>query len=110
PNRARFKNRGQALPALKSRQTEIGLKTGTQRVEGSLTLFDIHRPAWRDVELPGFTECSANDSCERRADGQARLRGVVGSADLKWSGGGVFASALRVQGGRHVSAVSALNG
>lgn len=110
PNRARFKNRGQALPALKSRQTEIGLKTGTQRVEGSLTLFDIHRPAWRDVVLPGFTECSANDSCERRADGQARHRGVEASADLKWSGGGVFASAMRLQARRHGSADTTLNG
>ncbi len=110
PNRARYKNRGQALPALKSRQTEIGLKAGTQRVEGSLTAFDIRRPAWRDVVLPGFTECSANDSCERRADGEARHRGVEASADLKWSGGGVFASAMRLQARRHGSADATLNG
>ncbi|KQV91809.1 TonB-dependent siderophore receptor [Pelomonas sp. Root1237] len=110
PNRKRFVNAGQALPALKSRQTEIGLKTGTQRVEGSLTVFDIRRPAWRDTVLPGFTECSADNSCERRADGYARHRGVEASADLKWSGGGLFASAMRLQARRQGSADASLNG
>jgi iron complex outermembrane recepter protein len=110
PNRPRFRNAGEALPALKSRQTEIGLKTGSQRVEGSLTVFDIRRPAWRDVVLPGFTECSANDSCERRADGYARHRGIEASADLKWSGGGLFASAMRLQARREGSADAGLNG
>ena len=110
PNRSRYLNAGQALPALKSRQTEIGLKTGTQRVEGSLTAFDIRRPAWRDVLQPGFTECSARNSCERRIDGTARHRGVEASADLKWSGGGLFASAMRLQARRQGSADASLNG
>lgn len=109
PNRKRYKNAGQALPSLKSRQTEIGLKTGTQRVEGSLTVFDIRRPAWRDVVQPGFTECSADNSCERRIDGEARHRGIEASADLKWSGGGVFASAMRLQARRSGSADASLN-
>jgi iron complex outermembrane receptor protein len=110
PNRARFTNRGQALPALKSRQTEIGVKTGTQRVEGSLAIFDIHRPAWRDVIQSGFTECSDDDSCERRADGFSRHRGVEASADLKWSGGGLFASAMRLQARRYASTEASVNG
>ena len=110
PNRARFVNGGQALPALKSRQTEIGLKTGTQRVEGSLTVFDIRRPTWRDVVLPGFTECSAGNSCERRPDGAARHRGIEASADLKWSGGGLFGSVMRLQARREGSADASLNG
>ena len=110
PNRSRYLNAGQALPALKSRQTEIGLKTGTQRVEGSLTAFDIRRPAWRDVLQPGFTECSARNSCERRIDGTARHRGVEASADLKWGGGGLFASAMRLQARRQGSADASLNG
>ena len=110
PNRSRYLNAGQALPALKSRQTEIGLKTGTQRVEGSLTAFDIRRPAWRDVLQPGFTECSARNSCERRIDGTARHRGVEASADLKWAGGGLFASAMRLQARRQGSVDASLNG
>lgn len=110
PNRPRYSNAGQAVPALKSRQTEIGLKTGTQRVEGSLTVFDIRRPAWRDVVLPGFTACEQDDSCERRTDGFARHRGVEASADLKWSGGGLFASATRLHARRGSSSDAALNG
>ncbi|MFG6415426.1 TonB-dependent siderophore receptor [Roseateles sp. DC23W] len=110
PNRARYRNAGEALPALKSRQIEAGLKTGTQRVEGALTVFDIRRPLWRDVLLPGFAECSADDSCERRADGVARHRGVEASADLKWSGGGLFASAMHLRARRQGSADASLNG
>ncbi|MFT7772321.1 TonB-dependent siderophore receptor [Roseateles sp.] len=110
PNRPRYRNRGQALPAMKSRQTEIGLKTGTQRVEGALTVFDIRRPVWRDVLLPGFQACSAQDSCERRIDGYARHRGIEASADLKWSGGGLFASATRLQARRDGSTDASLNG
>ncbi|HEY0914184.1 MAG TPA: TonB-dependent siderophore receptor, partial [Solimonas sp.] len=110
PNRPRYTNGGQALPAMKSRQTEIGLKTGTQRVEGALTYFDIRRPAWRDVLMPGFQTCSEPNSCERRIDGDARHRGIEASADLKWSGGGLFASAMRLQARRNGSADASLNG
>ncbi|MDR7271535.1 iron complex outermembrane receptor protein [Pelomonas saccharophila] len=105
PNRARYLNAGQALPALKSRQTEIGLKTGTQRVEGSLTAFDIRRPLWRDIG-----SCDVNLSCEHRADGYARHRGIEASADLKWGGGGLFASAMRLQARREGSVDASLNG
>lgn len=105
PNRPRYVNAGQALPALKSRQTELGLKTGTQRVEGSLTVFDIRRPLWRDVG-----SCDVDLSCEHRADGYARHRGVEASADLKWSGGGLFASAMRLRARREGSADASLNG
>lgn len=105
PNRSRYKNAGQALPALKSRQTELGLKTGSQRVEGSLTAFDIRRPLWRDIG-----SCSAANSCERVADGYARHRGIEASADLKWSGGGLFASAMRLHARRESSVDASLNG
>jgi len=105
PNLPRYLNGGQALPALKSRQTEIGLKTGTQRVEGALTLFDIRRPAWRDVG-----SCDDPGTCERRADGAARHRGIEASADLKWSGGGLLASASRLRARREDSSDASLNG
>lgn len=105
PNRARYINAGQALPALKSRQTEIGLKTGTQRVEGSLTAFDVRRPTWRDIG-----SCDVTASCERRIDGYARHRGIEASADLKWTGGGLTASAMRLQARREGSADASLNG
>jgi iron complex outermembrane receptor protein len=105
PNRSRYVKPGQALPALKSRQTELGLKTGTQRVEGALTVFDIRRPLWRDIG-----SCDVALSCERRADGAARHRGVEASADLKWQGGGVFASATRLRARREHSLEASLNG
>lgn len=112
PNRPRYVNAGQALPALKSRQLEAGLKTGTQRVEGSLTVFDIRRPLWRDVTLAGFTSCSDSKpgSCEHRQDGYARHRGIEASAELKWQGGGLFASAARLHARREGSADAGLNG
>ena len=105
PNRPRYVNAGQALPALKSRQLEAGLKTGTQRVEGALTVFDIRRPLWRDIGA-----CDVDLSCEHRADGVARHRGIEASADLKWSGGGLFASATRLHARREGSADASLNG
>ena len=105
PNRSRYRNAGQALPALKSRQTEVGLKTGTQRVEGSLTAFDIRRPTWRDIG-----SCDVAQSCERRIDGTAHHRGIEASADLKWAGGGLSASAMRLKARREGSANATLNG
>jgi iron complex outermembrane receptor protein len=105
PNRPRYVNAGQALPALKSRQTELGLKTGTQRVEGSLTVFDIRRPLWRDIG-----SCDVDLSCEHRVDGHARHRGIEASADLKWTGGGLFGSAARLHARREGSADASLNG
>ncbi|MFG6468931.1 TonB-dependent siderophore receptor [Roseateles sp. BYS87W] len=105
PNRSRYRNAGQALPTLKSRQTELGLKTGTQRVEGALTVFDIRRPLWRDVGA-----CDVAQSCERRADGQAHHTGIEASADLKWSGGGLTASAMHLRARREGSADASLNG
>jgi iron complex outermembrane receptor protein len=110
PNRPMFVNQGRALPALKSRQTELGLKTGTQRVEGSLTAFDIRRPVWSDVVLPGYQACELDNSCEHRIDGYARHRGIEASADLKWSGGGLFASATRLHARREGSGDASLNG
>jgi len=105
PNRPSFVNAGRPLPALKSRQTEVGLKTGSQRVEGSLTAFDIRRPLWRDIG-----SCDVDNSCEHRADGYARHRGIEASADLKWSGGGLFASATRLRARREASSDASLNG
>ncbi len=105
PNRSRYSNAGQALPALKSRQIEAGLKTGTQRVEGALTVFDIRRPLWRDIGA-----CDAALSCERRADGFARHQGIEASADLRWAGGGVNASLSHLRARREASADAGLNG
>lgn len=105
PNRSRYTNAGQALPALKSEQVEIGLKAGSNTVDWSIGWFDVVRPAWRDIGA-----CSAAGSCTRVIDGEARHRGLEAQADLKWSGGGLLASAMKLKARRHGSADAALNG
>ncbi|MFH7044929.1 TonB-dependent siderophore receptor [Paucibacter sp. JuS9] len=106
PNRARYSNRGQALPALKSEQLEVGLKSGSKMVDWSIAAFDIQRPAWRDIGTCG----SAANSCVRQADGGARHRGIEAQADLKWTGGGVLASAMKLRARNEGSASAGLNG
>ncbi|MDC6167344.1 TonB-dependent siderophore receptor [Paucibacter sp. XJ19-41] len=106
PNRSRYTNAGQALPALKSEQFEIGFKAGSNTVDWGINVFDTQRPAWRDVGA-----CDDNDnSCTRVADGEARHRGVEAQADLKWRGGGLLASAMKLRARRQGSADPSLNG
>ncbi len=71
PNRARYVNRGQPLPTLKSRQSEVGLKHESERFDAGVALFDISRPLAADVGA-----CDAADSCTRQIDGSQRHRGV----------------------------------
>lgn len=106
PNRSRYQRPGQALPALKSRQLELGLKSGSSTVDWGLAFFDIKRPQWRD-----FGDCDSTPlSCERRADGIARHRGLEAQADLKWQGGGLLASAMKLQARQRGSEIASLNG
>ena len=83
PTNPLYANAGRALPALKSRQTEIGLKSDAKGLRWSAALFDIVRPMSGDVgacDLPG--------TCERQADGDARHRGLELSAGTQtgpWS-------------------------
>jgi iron complex outermembrane receptor protein len=48
PNRSRYVNAGDALPALKSRQWEAGIKGATESLEWGLAGFDIVRPLFAD--------------------------------------------------------------
>ena len=83
PGRARYTNQGEALPALKSRQVEVGLKGGIEALEWSLAGFDIQRPQFADVGA-----CDVANSCTRQADGNARHRGVEASGAVRsgpWS-------------------------
>jgi iron complex outermembrane receptor protein len=79
PNRARYTNSGQALPALKSRQVELGFKHASDGHSGAITVFDIDRPRAADIGA-----CDVDDSCTRRIDGSQRHRGVEvqGSVDV----------------------------
>jgi iron complex outermembrane receptor protein len=105
PNNPRYSNRSTPLPALKSRQAEIGFKQTGDSLSWQLAAFDITRPAWRDVGA-----CDVAGSCERRLDGQARHRGV--EAEIDWRSGpwNLRASAMALQARRQGSADATLNG
>lgn len=83
PGRSRYTNAGQPLPALKSRQIEVGLKGDDGHRRWHATLFDISRPLWGDAgscDLPG--------TCTRQIDGEQRHRGVeigAGLTHAAWS-------------------------
>ena len=78
PNRSRYANRGEALPALKSRQVEVGLKGSSERFEWNLAWFDIKRPLFVDIG-----NCDVADSCTRQVDGNAHHRGVEASGTVR---------------------------
>lgn len=108
PNRKRFGTQaGQALPAIKSRQVELGLKSGSSTVDWSVAWFDIQRPTWVDA---GACDDATPGSCTRVQDGSARHRGLEAQADLKWSGGGLLASWMELKARREGSADAATNG
>jgi iron complex outermembrane receptor protein len=75
PNRSRYSNAGQALPALRSKQYEIGIKGQWTHTRWQATLFDITRPQSGDAGL-----CDEANSCTRQIDGEARHRGLELSA------------------------------
>ena len=106
PNRARYTNSGQALPALKSRQTEFGLKHNGPEIDAALTLFNISRPAFRDIP----TCISAKESCTRRVDGSARHRGIELATGLRQAPWAWQASVLWLDAERRGSIDAGLNG
>lgn len=113
PNRSRYANAGEALPALRSRQFELGLKARSEALQWQLAVFDIRRPMWADVQvstgLP-TAECSDEDPCLRRADGRARHRGVEGEAEWRLGALSLRGSALWLHARREGSADPAVNG
>jgi iron complex outermembrane receptor protein len=79
PTVPRYTNAGQALPAARSRQFEIGIKGGAGRAEWAAAAFDIRRPRFDDIGTCG------PDPCTRGLVGSERHRGVEGS--LAWRDG-----------------------
>jgi iron complex outermembrane receptor protein len=105
PNRSRYTNAGQALPALRSRGVELGYKHHRQTVDWTLAAFDIRRPEWADVG-----NCEATETCTRVADGRSRHRGVEG--DVEWRAGAwsLRSSALWLHARREASQQAGMNG
>jgi iron complex outermembrane recepter protein len=104
PNRARYVDAGQALPALKSRQVELGYKHASRSLDWRVAAFDIERPEWRDIG-----SCSADASCVRRADGTARHRGVEAEAEWRGNALSLRGSVLALHARREGSTDAALN-
>ena len=78
PNRSRYTNAGEALPALKSRQAELGLKGSSERFEWNVAAFDIVQPLFTDTGL-----CTVAGSCTRVVDGTERHRGIEASGAVR---------------------------
>jgi iron complex outermembrane receptor protein len=114
PNRTRYVNAGQALPALKSRQVELGLKHAGDAIDWRIAAFDIRRPVAADFHAddgsPSFDDCADDDPCVRRSDGIARHRGI--EAEAEWRAGDLSlrGSALWLRARRSGSDNEAING
>lgn len=105
PNRSRYTNAGQALPALKSRQIEAGLKLGTDAAQASLSAFRIDRPLAADIG-----DCDVAGSCTRRIDGDARHQGLEAALDLRQGRWALQTSAMWLDATREGASDASLNG
>ena len=105
PGRSRYTNQGQALPALKSRQSEVGIKGELDALRWSAALFSITRPLFADVG-----SCDADNTCTRQADGDDRHLGLeLNAATLigPWS---FNAGLTLINAERQGSATATING
>lgn len=99
PNRpTKYSNAGQALPALKSRQIEVGYKHSDDVLDWRIAAFDIQRPA--SNTLGGA----------RVVDGTARHRGIEAEADWRLGAWNLRGSAMALQARREGSQDDTLNG
>lgn len=79
-NSAIYANPGTALPALKSRQWEVGIKGGSAALAWQLAWFDIQRP------MSNIDFCNRTFSaCTGQFDGEAVHRGL--EANAQWAQG-----------------------
>jgi iron complex outermembrane recepter protein len=71
PGRSRYTNAGEALPALTSKQFEIGIKGALDQIRWSAAYFDITRPMFGDLG-----SCDKTATCTRQVDGSAKHSGL----------------------------------
>jgi iron complex outermembrane recepter protein len=108
PNQLRYTNRGQPLPALKSRQAEVGLKHSGDTWSGSVAFFSIRRPQSADQGA-----CDSLSSCTRVLDGSAVHKGVEAQAQGLIGVGGPWAwnaGVMLLNAQRAGSSDAAMNG
>ena len=101
-----YANAGQVLPALRSKQVELGMKVLHRDWSGGFTVFDIRRPATNDIGL-----CDGTDgSCTRRIDGEAHHLGFEANAEARWGAFGLQGSAMWLRARREGAVDESLNG
>ncbi len=105
PNRAVYANAGQPLPALKSRQTEIGLKGASTDLEWNIAAFDIDRPVASDIG-----DCDLPGTCDHVRDGTERHRGAEASIAARLGAWSINAGTQWLHARREGSVVGADNG
>jgi iron complex outermembrane receptor protein len=105
PNRDRYTNAGQALPTLRSRQLELGLKGRSGESEWNVALFDITRPLATDQG-----SCDTPGSCTRVIDGSARHRGAEASSSLRLGTWTLRAGAMALRARREGASDAGSNG
>ena len=71
PGRSRYTNAGEALPALTSKQFEVGVKGELEQVRWTAAYFDITRPMFGDLG-----SCNKTATCTRQLDGVANHSGL----------------------------------
>lgn len=106
PSLPMYTNAGQVLPALRSKQFELGAKFSGKDWNANLTAFDIRRPMSSDV---GTCDGSPG-SCTRAMDGNERHRGVEGNAETRWGAWGLQGSVAWLRAQREGSSDPTLNG
>ena len=81
PNRVQYTNAGQSLPVLKSRQSELGIKSVAENLSWQLTAFQVTRP------VSNIDACNRLfiTPCVGDYDGQAVHRGAEAAA--QWRAG-----------------------
>ena len=113
PGRSRYTNAGQALPTLKSRQVEAGLKHTGTGLQWQLAMFDTQRPQSSDIlaSTGGPTDsCTDAGPCTRRADGTTRHVGIEAEAEWRLGALALRGSALALRARREGSVDPASNG
>lgn len=106
PSLPMYTNAGTVLPALRSKQAELGLKFNDRDWGINLTAFDIRRPMSASTGA-----CDGSDgSCTLRIDGDAHHRGIEASADARWGAFGLQGSAMWLRARREGATDPASNG
>jgi iron complex outermembrane receptor protein len=105
PNNPFYVNSGQVLPALRSRQVELGIKGGFEHGEWSVAAFDIERPV-----SAAFGGCDSDGSCTWARDGYAVHRGAEATLAAQYGAWNIAGGAMALHARREDSADASLNG